>query len=414
MLRSAYMLLQKSYIVMCVAMFVLVSGCYNVRFAAIVEEPNVGPNVITTHKYKLEEYFFSRKGSWVRGKHEKLKTDFERFYPGVFSDKGMPFVLYNGASFDTKTKYDATGLLYVFSAGILPYCQHTECREKYLVMLKSKGKVEKAAFTNKFLRSSALTCYTPIALACFKDPPDAYAAANQRYFWNTIAYGSDDDRFKINHQAIAYGVAIKLRELEQSGKVSSLMAEDNTKNVVNPTSSTDRSDAHFQTNIQSAASYEIVSCERESDSNFAYRFVLELTGKDKSLYAFRAVQKEFRQAVKEDYVESFPGVNKDSLFVEFPEYKLNNGKIAGRAVVLSISVTSFSYDPNTRTGKLAVKVNANQYEEARKWIRKNIETLARDKNIALTTGEIPPAAKFYLGREELKDGNVLEIEFKTE
>lgn len=34
--------------------------------------------------------------------------------------------------------------------------------------------------------------------------------------------------------------------------------------------------------------------------------------------------------------------------------------------------------------------------------------------IALTTGEIPPAAKFYLGREELKDGNVLEIEFKTE
>ena len=160
--------------------------------------------------------------------------------------------------------------------------------------------------------------------------------------------------------------------------------------------------------------YNIISCERESGSDFAYRFVLELTGKDKSLRAFRLVQKEFRQAVKEDYVESFPGVNKGSLFVEFPEYKLNNGKIEGRAVVLTISVTSLTYDPNTHNGKLAVKVNANQYEEARKWIRKNIETLARDKNIALTTGEIPPAAKFYLGREELKDGNVLEIEFKTE
>ena len=61
-----------------------------------------------------------------------------------------------------------------------------------------------------------------------------------------------------------------------------------------------------------------------------------------------------------------------------------------------------------------MKVNANQYKEARKWIRKNIETLARDKNIALVTGELPPAAKFYLGREELKDGNVLEIEFRTE
>ncbi len=161
-------------------------------------------------------------------------------------------------------------------------------------------------------------------------------------------------------------------------------------------------------------SYNIISCERESGSDFAYRFVLELTGSDKSLRTFRSVQKEFRQAVKEDYVESFPGVNKDSLFVEFPEYKLNNGKIEGRAVVLTISVTSLSYDPNTRQGRLAVKVSANQYEEARKWIRKNIETLARDKNIALVTGEIPPAAKFYLGREELKDGNILEIEFKTE
>ena len=88
---------------------------------------------------------------------------------------------------------------------------------------------------------------------------------------------------------------------------------------------------------------------------------------------------------------------------------MKDGRISGRVVVLSFCVTSLAYDPNTRTGKLAVKVNANQYEEARKWIRKNIETLARDKNIALVTGEIPPAAKFYLGREELKDGNVLEI-----
>ena len=133
-----------------------------------------------------------------------------------------------------------------------------------------------------------------------------------------------------------------------------------------------------------------------------------------SLSAFRKIQQEFREAVKTDYAESFPGVKKDSLFVEFSKYKLDGGKIEGRAVVLTISVASLSYDPITRKGKLAVKVNANQYEEARKWIRKNIETLARDKNIALTTGEIPPAAKFYLGREDLKDGNILEIEFMTE
>ncbi|MBQ2631521.1 MAG: hypothetical protein IJG13_17730, partial [Kiritimatiellae bacterium] len=72
------------------------------------------------------------------------------------------------------------------------------------------------------------------------------------------------------------------------------------------------------------------------------------------------------------------------------------------------------YDPLTRTGRMAVCLSGGQFEETRKWIRRNIEALARDKNIALTTGKIPPAAKFYLGREELKDGNMLEIEFKTE
>ena len=159
--------------------------------------------------------------------------------------------------------------------------------------------------------------------------------------------------------------------------------------------------------------YRIVSYKREAGNAFACRFVLELK-EDGQIPTIDAIQRELREFIKKDYAESAPGIRKTSLYVEFPEYELKNGKIEGRAVVFTISVTSLTYDPNTRTGKLAVKVNANQYEEARKWIRKNIETLARDKNIALTTGEIPPAAKFYLGREELKDGNVLEIEFRTE
>lgn len=165
----------------------------------------------------------------------------------------------------------------------------------------------------------------------------------------------------------------------------------------------------------SQADYRIIICERENGNDFSYSFILELKGNDaEPLSMFRTIQQKFRAAIKEDYAESFPGVKKDSLFVEFTKYKLDNGKIEGRAVVLTISVVAMKYDPASRTGTLSVRVNANQYEEARKWIRKNIETLARDKNVALTTGEIPPAAKFYLGKEELKDGNILEIEFKTE
>ena len=171
----------------------------------------------------------------------------------------------------------------------------------------------------------------------------------------------------------------------------------------------------FNQSFPNEPHYRIVTCERESGTDFAYRFIIEL-GKDsdQTLAVFRKIQKEFRAAIQADYMESFPRVDRNALHVDFPTYKLNDGKVEGRAVVLTISVAALSYDPNMRKGKLAVRFNANQYEDARNWIRKNIETLARDKNIVLTTGEIPPAAKFYLGREELKNGNILEIEFITE
>ena len=91
-----------------------------------------------------------------------------------------------------------------------------------------------------------------------------------------------------------------------------------------------------------------------------------------------------------------------------------NGKmITGRAAVLTIKPTSLTYDANTRRGKMAVKFGVGQAEEARAWIHRNIKTLARDKNIALTTGQLPPEATYYPLGEKV-DGNVMEIEFKTE
>ena len=158
--------------------------------------------------------------------------------------------------------------------------------------------------------------------------------------------------------------------------------------------------------------YRIIDLVREKGSDFAYAFSLEMVG-DTSIQTFFGVQNIFASEVRTAYLMEYPNVDPSALRVVV-QPRLSNGRIVGRAEVLTITPVSLTYDPNTRKGKLAVKVNANQYEEARKWIRKNIETLARDKNIALTTGESPPAAKFYLGREELKDGNILEIEFTTE
>ncbi len=79
-----------------------------------------------------------------------------------------------------------------------------------------------------------------------------------------------------------------------------------------------------------------------------------------------------------------------------------------------IQIQTLNYDPNTRKGHMTVEFDSGYYAEARLWARENIETLARDKNVALQTGAIPSEAKFYLGAERVKEGNILEIEFETE
>ena len=88
--------------------------------------------------------------------------------------------------------------------------------------------------------------------------------------------------------------------------------------------------------------------------------------------------------------------------------------VATQAVEPVVQVLSLDYDADARRGKMAVKFAAGHYAEARRYVRSNVETLAKDKNVALTTGQIPVAAKFYLGDEIVKDGCVLEVEFETE
>lgn len=161
--------------------------------------------------------------------------------------------------------------------------------------------------------------------------------------------------------------------------------------------------------------YSILKCERDSQDSFSYRFTLEFAGdKHGSLDNIRTIKDEFRRYMRDGYLASTPNVDARSLHVAFPEFRLEDGRIEGTAAILSLSVVSFRYDDTTRSGVIAVRTGAEKYEEAREYVRANIEAVVRDKNIALETGKLPPKATFYIGKEEMKDGNVLEIEFVTE
>ena len=157
--------------------------------------------------------------------------------------------------------------------------------------------------------------------------------------------------------------------------------------------------------------YSLESLKWDKDNDYACSFVVKMKG-ECSLDAFFEVQAKFERSIREYYCRNHRNAKEDSLVVVVRP-NLKNGQIEGRAEVLTITPTSLSYDANTRRGKLSVRFNAGQAEEARKWIRKNIETLARDKNIALKTGKLPPEAIYYSLGEKV-EGNVMEIEFKTE
>ena len=120
-----------------------------------------------------------------------------------------------------------------------------------------------------------------------------------------------------------------------------------------------------------------------------------------------------RTIVREDYAATFPDVAAESIVMDFPEFSLRDGEVRGKVVALSLTVESLRYDPYVRLGVMRVRVGENQFEEARRYARRNIESLVRDKNVALDGKDIPPTATFYL-RDEVFKGNILEISFKAE
>lgn len=135
-----------------------------------------------------------------------------------------------------------------------------------------------------------------------------------------------------------------------------------------------------------------------------------------TLEAFSAIEEKFREYVGNSYLKSHPAASGNRIVIDVRP-SLKDGKIQVRADVLTFVVQG-RYDSIARRGRLSVKYNAGLSDDVAKvYARKYIEALARDKNIVLVEGEIPPAARFTTGDERLVDtseGKILEIDFKTE
>ena len=158
-----------------------------------------------------------------------------------------------------------------------------------------------------------------------------------------------------------------------------------------------------------------VKYERDPGSDFAYSFEI-LVLEEAGLNVYVAIQREFRDAVRKDYAAAFAVKDPRSIYVDIPVFEpQNDGTVKGRALVISATpVAVMDYDVHTRQGRMTVRFHsAIGTEAARKWARENIEKLARDKNILLTTGTKPPEGQYVSLGEKWRE-NTLEIAFRVE
>lgn len=390
-------------------------GCHSYRDAAVATVKDVGDLVETKYKYRLNHVSHYFKGL---GDSDFMRL-LESQYPHVFSDEGIPFVLnynmsrvsevYNKYNWLPQDKYLC---LTVLTLGLFPTFRPQSMLFAFDLVMVDDENVKSSFECIRMCESASAA--VPTGLLPLGDAPECDGF---RVFWRSekiVGESAGNARMMANHnlfmtlnplktmitddfsrKAFAYGVVAKLKELEECGKIDELLQKRQAAKSKAPT-------------------HKVVRFARESGSDFTYGFTLELAempaDPDKSA---SAVMNEFGESVKEEYIDSFPGAKKESLVVNYVDVRVDGKFIQGRSSVLTIVPTSLTYDANTRRGKLSVRFNAGQAEEARAWIRKNIETLARDKNIALTTGTLPPKATYYSLGEKV-DGNVMEVEFKTE
>lgn len=405
---------------------IVLNGCFcsSFRDYTTVSTADVGGSISTKYRYritsiegKLYDGIGFRIGCFAGGiggvrEYEINTRDFKEKYPNVFSNSGIPMVIkVRPTGDDSGDKYAWTPLLAIPSLMLFPILEHYSDKANVDltmvedVAVKDGFEVERVSEKSKSL---FLTGLIP-----FRGVPDC--GANRVYWKCDTSIGADGstdadrrEHYYLNsglqlREGFVYGVAAKLKELEDSGKIDAMLRK--------------LEEAKLQWLEEAklkAPEHRVVRLAHDVGGDFAYRFTFELLevpidpNKAKS-----AVLQEFGETLKKEYVYSVPGAKQMPLAVNYTDVKIDGKLIQGRAIVFAMSIVSLSYDANTRRGKLSVRFNAGQAEEARTWIRKNIETLARDKNIALTTGTLPPEATYYSLGEKI-DGNVMEIEFKTE
>lgn len=182
------------------------AGCMHGRSVSITDVPDSGRVIVTRNKYCLVDYQRADGSRDALQDLLTLRAEMEHCYPGVFSAQGAPFILREGPARERKSKYGITVLFpYVCTLGIFPFFHKDEFKADFTVELERGGAVA-APFQTLFRREYAFSSLSPMAFMWYNEHEKLLGAPT---FYSSI-HASE----KATCQGIAYGVAVRLKALE--------------------------------------------------------------------------------------------------------------------------------------------------------------------------------------------------------
>ena len=388
--------MRKTLQLLILAILSFVLGCAHSRVTSSVDVSTEAESVETRNRYEP-----INKGwcGFAIG-----AEDFKSCQPKVFASNGIPITL-NANIEDVESDWGWTGILSAMTIGALPWIETRHVHVKYTLSLAN---APEKSFETCTRRGQAFA-WLPLPLLFFNCKPelcfnneDAVSASN---------FSCD---FEPEKQMVAYGLARRLKELEDAGYVTA-----DVKARQWAQKSVDGEDSSRVTSVfgsvRTSLPFEIVKLECDAMSDFSYRFELaKRGGENLSVSDYGPIRSAFMETIRTHYANEHKEVNSRSLVVDFPEYVVSGKRITGVVTVLILSPQLVSYDSAKRQGRIVAKIGKNQFADARRWMRKNIEAIACDSNIAKEGDDIPAGVRFYIGHEQLGEDGIMEMDFKTE
>lgn len=396
----------------------MLAGCISGRIVASANVQDLGDKVSTKYRYKI---VFEEKDYYGDTLGEKLQS----YQPNVFSNDGVPIVITNKTVLRKKSggPDSLLGLISVCTYNLFPYSETVHSHKSQTISIGAKEITSAQVCITKKEWWSFMPIVSRILVLC--DNGESCFSKSKGF---SVSYNLESKSIAVNDiykEVLAYGIASKLKEAEESGLIDgNLVAKARVGVAMTDILSTvqkiiDDDAARRGVSVSADKSnqespFEIIRCEPDQGKDFSYAFSLRRKGGGAITFSdFSVVRSVFRSAIRTHYSSLHPDINPRTLEIDFTDYSLKAGIVSGRVIVLSISSESLSYDSRTRKGAIRVRIRDGQLEAARRWIRCNLGDLARKSNVDVVGDAIPKNGRFFSEREEMRDG-VLEVLFSIE